>query len=414
MPSTTGVDCYLKHGDETEWRSKAWTGGTDCSSNATNCRAILSRFGQSTSGSIVSGSFSNASSGVDIPHNTSIARLDSDLRRDADGQGGHRGGPGHENDRDREHEVPGRGRHPSGSVAPVPTPTPQQNIHSATPVPATASVPSLSAATTLKSTLLNRGDALAPDAFLTSATSGNARLHNQLDGNFVLIGIRAHNKPLWSTRTLDRSCAPSHCQHVLELSAEGVLRAVAANGTVVWTPPGVAASASATELVVTDDCNLVLRNEQRVLWASGTTCDAAPVQALQIDHEKARKGTWRNCAAAGANKTQALFVQLKLVSEILEQNAIPHMIVHGTLLGAIRSHTMNPQEFDNDIAIVGAKLEAPDVLRAVREALEKRGLILFMQDIWRVCTLASSPRQFNAEPWNHNYVPYLPMATLRV
>jgi hypothetical protein len=52
----------------------------------------------------------------------------------------------------------------------------------------------------------------------------------QLDGNLVLINPAL--KALWSTGTVDNSCAPQHCQVRLELSAEGKLRAVAGNGAV--------------------------------------------------------------------------------------------------------------------------------------------------------------------------------------
>jgi hypothetical protein len=52
----------------------------------------------------------------------------------------------------------------------------------------------------------------------------------QLDGNLVL--RTASNPALWSTGTVDSSCAPQHCQVRLELSAEGKLRAVAGNGAV--------------------------------------------------------------------------------------------------------------------------------------------------------------------------------------
>jgi hypothetical protein len=122
----------------------------------------------------------------------------------------------------------------------------------------------------------------------------------------------ASNPALWSTGTVDSSCAPQHCQVRLELSADGKLRAVAGNGaaknvlffvdmfwslgfafvlslfrgfvksthgfragTMVWTPPGAAASGHATELIV-QDCNLVLKEHSTVLWATGTTCK--PVQ----------------------------------------------------------------------------------------------------------------------------------------
>ena len=117
---------------------------------------------------------------------------------------------------------------------------------------------------------LKRGDSLAPGAALTS-TGGEAKLSNQRDGNIVLVYL---GKAIWSTGTLNKSCAPQHCRSALELTAAGALRAVSPDGSVVWAPPGVKAS-GATELVLQDDCNLVLKDELSVLWASGTTC-AAP------------------------------------------------------------------------------------------------------------------------------------------
>eukprot|EP01051_Picozoa_sp_SAG22_P011776 SAG22_NODE_1163_length_5300_cov_18.540088_1_plen_206_part_00 len=129
--------------------------------------------------------------------------------------------------------------------------------------------------------MLRRGGSLAPDAVLTSP-DGNVKLHNQLDANIVLVSL---GKAIWSTGTLDEGCAPrGACQYLLELTAEGVLRLVAPNGTVMWTPPGLAAAApaaghglaAAAELVVQDDCNLVLKaGSEKVLWATGTKCAEA-------------------------------------------------------------------------------------------------------------------------------------------
>ena len=111
----------------------------------------------------------------------------------------------------------------------------------------------------VKRSSLQPGDSLAPNAVLSS-TSGSAWLHNQLDGNIVL--INPHLKALWSTGTVDKSCAPQHCKDQLELTDKGELRLVAANGTVVWTPPGVGPVAHATQLIVQDDCNLVSNSSQ--------------------------------------------------------------------------------------------------------------------------------------------------------
>jgi DNA-binding beta-propeller fold protein YncE len=106
----------------------------------------------------------------------------------------------------------------------------------------------------VKRSSLQPGDYLAPNAVLSSA-SGSAWLHNQLDGNIVLINPQL--KPLWSTGTVDKSCAPQNCKDRLELTDTGELRLVAANGTVMWTPPGAGPVAHATQLIVQDDCNVV-------------------------------------------------------------------------------------------------------------------------------------------------------------
>ena len=131
---------------------------------------------------------------------------------------------------------------------------------------------------------LKPGESLGPDAALTSA-SGSAQLHNQLDANIVLIDL---GKVVWSTGTLDKSCAPQHCQETLELTAEGALRFVARNGTVVWTPPGLAKGGpGATELILQDDCNLVLKRGRVVLWASGSKCAGlAPLSSLPRQQKK--------------------------------------------------------------------------------------------------------------------------------
>lgn len=106
----------------------------------------------------------------------------------------------------------------------------------------------------VKRTSLQPGDSLLPNAVLTSA-SGSAWLHNQLDGNVVLINPKL--KALWATGTVDKRCAPQTCKDKLELTDKGQLQLVATNGTVVWTPPGVGPDSHAMELIVQNDCNLV-------------------------------------------------------------------------------------------------------------------------------------------------------------
>ena len=73
--------------------------------------------------------------------------------------------------------------------------------------------------------------------------------------------INPQLKPLWSTGTVDKSCAPQGCKARLELTETGSLQLVAANGTQVWSPPGVGRVAHATQLTVQDDCNVVSDSE---------------------------------------------------------------------------------------------------------------------------------------------------------
>lgn len=113
----------------------------------------------------------------------------------------------------------------------------------------------------VKRSSLQLGDSLLPNAVLSSS-SGSAWLHNQLDGNVVL--INPNLKALWATGTVDTACAPQKCQEKLELTKDGKLKLVAANGTVIWTPPGTSPDAHATQLVVQDDCNVVRNLSQRV------------------------------------------------------------------------------------------------------------------------------------------------------
>ena len=109
------------------------------------------------------------------------------------------------------------------------------------------------------------GDSLGPNKILETV-GGLVQLHNQgSDGNIVLQDL---HHAIWSTKTENFETT------TLELTKEGVLRVVAKNGTVVWTPPGVLPSQTASKLVVQDDCNLVLYEygNSQVLWSSKSKC----------------------------------------------------------------------------------------------------------------------------------------------
>ena len=99
--------------------------------------------------------------------------------------------------------------------------------------------------------------------------NGFVKLHNQDDGNMVLQDL---DHAIWSTKTAGVGEDAN-----VELTATGVLHVVAANGTVVWTPPGVAKGAKATGLFVGDDCTLQLvAAGGAALWSSATKCRPPP------------------------------------------------------------------------------------------------------------------------------------------
>ena len=119
----------------------------------------------------------------------------------------------------------------------------------------------------MKSPLLP-GQLLPMNHVLTS-TNGFAKLHNQDDGNMVLQDL---DHAIWSTGTSTVGQGAT-----VELTVAGALQVLAANGTVVWTPPGVAKGAQATELIVGDDCDLKLvAAGGATLWSSATKCLPPP------------------------------------------------------------------------------------------------------------------------------------------
>ena len=72
------------------------------------------------------------------------------------------------------------------------------------------------------------------------------------------------------------------CTHTQHSRRRRAPRFVARNRTVVWTPPGLAKGGpGATELIMQDEWNMVLKRGRAVLWASGSKCAGlAPLSSL--------------------------------------------------------------------------------------------------------------------------------------
>merc|ERR1712096_138291 len=93
------------------------------------------------------------------------------------------------------------------------------------------------------------------------------------------------------------------------------------------------------------------------------------------------------------------------------ENNITHSLAYGSLIGAIRDHTMNPYEVDNDIMLTTSTLPP-----GVFQSLFDRGYIMFKHDvgdpkyientIWAMCKYSKVKREALG-PWNAtNYFPY--------
>jgi len=63
------------------------------------------------------------------------------------------------------------------------------------------------------------------------------------------------------------------------------------------------------------------------------------------------QSSWLHCDTRYKNRTNSLFMQLFDLRNALERCRALHWVDYGTLLGAIRSHSMNPYEVDNDVTI---------------------------------------------------------------
>jgi hypothetical protein len=88
----------------------------------------------------------------------------------------------------------------------------------------------------------------------------------------------------------------------------------------------------------------------------GTDDWAAPVPPVHLDEDGARRWhqsldesledwSWDDCDEdIQGNRTDRLFRQLILVTEALAATNVEHLIIYGTLIGALRDRALNPHE----------------------------------------------------------------------
>lgn len=110
--------------------------------------------------------------------------------------------------------------------------------------------------------------------------------------------------------------------------------------------------------------------------------------------------SWRNCKELRKTENihDVLFDQLKRFVSVIDN--MEYVIAYGTLLGAVRDGDMNPNEVDNDIVM---KNDFSPTIE-LKKRLMAKGLIIFKDDIYRVCDYSRSERT-DDPPWK-TYVPY--------
>jgi len=137
--------------------------------------------------------------------------------------------------------------------------------------------------------------------------------------------------------------------------------------------------------------------------------------------ERCLRFKWHpNCEFGGKRNTglpcstAILKEMIFAVTEVLEKHAVTHWISYGTLLGAVRNHSIIPWTYDVDVVIPGSEFK--EVEKKIRLELLDQGYYLFydkkVPDIGRVCIidipkynkLAITSR--DVRPYYNNY-PYV-------
>lgn len=136
-----------------------------------------------------------------------------------------------------------------------------------------------------------------------------------------------------------------------------------------------------------------------------TGCWVKPVK-----YKKYKTYSWKNCLKT-ENTTKQLFEQLVRVRDAFDEVSTDYVIGYGTLIGAIRDHSMNKNEVDNDFMVDEMQWKRNE--QKIKMALLKRNLILFYDDIPRICDLSNTVYRSSKQPWlGGRYVPYTDIYTI--
>lgn len=114
------------------------------------------------------------------------------------------------------------------------------------------------------------------------------------------------------------------------------------------------------------------------------------VNSLRISDYKEMRNintSWKKCKHYnGKNIPEDLKSQMQRVVSAFNECDVKYVLGYGSLLGAIRDHSINPNEIDNDF-IVDQHFE---ITYCLRTALYARGLHIFKDGIYRICEQGSS------------------------
>ena len=137
--------------------------------------------------------------------------------------------------------------------------------------------------------------------------------------------------------------------------------------------------------------------------------------------------SWRNCQRITCSKSKecdkpyknrksmnccsdSLFLMLKDIISILEENNIDTTIIYGTLIGSLRSKDIISFTPDVDIALPG---DIYNKMHIWSKYLNDAGYIVFKSNIYRVCKANKVPEPHNKAPWTREWYPYMDIYNLK-
>ncbi len=113
-----------------------------------------------------------------------------------------------------------------------------------------------------------------------------------------------------------------------------------------------------------------------------------PPKTLQLPDMSNKQ--WDGCAAYdGGDITALLLSQLRDIVTIFNEQNINYALAYGSLIGALRDKSINPNEIDNDLLVNEDFVVTPEIL----QLFNQRGLHIFWEGIYRICYIGQTPKK---------------------